>query len=395
MPVLDHKGAAAANWAEVTDDAPLNAGDGAIVSPARLAADGEALLARGVRLGVILPSDVDLVTVAATAPKLSLIGVRFASIKDGRPFSVGRLLRVRYGFTGDLRSFGRFIPDQGRFLVRCGFTSFDLAPDFDVEALRGVVTTYPLAYQRVAADQQSILALRHGGDDRAAALQARYAGADAETVLRAAIEREFPGAIALSSSFGAESAALLHMVAAIDPATPVLFLDTGKLFGETRRYRRELAAKLGLTNIVAVTPDVGALAARDPSGVLWSSSTDACCELRKVEPMARALVPFKAWITGRKAFQGGARTNLPMFEADGGRIKINPLAAWTEQDIDAYFARHSLPKHPLVADGYRSIGCVPCTSRVGAGEDARAGRWHGSEKTECGIHNSPRRQAAS
>lgn len=400
MPVLDHKGGAGAAWAEVADDAALNAGDAAIVSPARLTAEGEALLAKGVKLGVILPSDVDLETVAKIAPRLSLIGVRFATPRDGRTFSVGRLLRVRYGFKGDLRTFGKFIPDQARFLERCGFTSFDLAEDFDIEAVRGILGRFHFAYQRVSPDQENILALRHGGGDvstetRVGELSARYAGADTKTLLKAAIKSEFPGAIALSSSFGSESAVLLHMVAEIDPATPILFLDTGKLFGETQSYRRDIIKHLGLTNVISVAPDLGAVAARDPDGVLWNSSTDACCALRKVEPFAKAIEPFKAWITGRKAFQGGDRAALQAFEADGARVKINPLAAWSEQDIAAYFKAHNLPAHPLVEDGYRSIGCMPCTSRVAADENARAGRWRGTDKTECGIHNAPQRRVAS
>ena len=217
-------------------------------------------------------------------------------------------------------------------------------------------------------------------------LNKRFDGAEPLEILRGMIREEFPGKVALVSSFGTESAALLHMIAQIDPATPVVFLDTGKLFGETKKYRDQLIVLLGLTAVQSVTPDPAALAARDPKGVLWSQNPDACCALRKVEPLQRALAPYDAWFTGRKAFQAATRATLPVFEIEEGRIKVNPIVRWTKADIDAYFTAHDLPHHPLEAEGYLSIGCMPCTSRVAPGEDARAGRWRGSAKVECGIH---------
>ena len=221
---------------------------------------------------------------------------------------------------------------------------------------------------------------------RAELLNERYAGAQPAEILRGVIREEFPGRVALVSSFGTESAALLHLISEIDRAAPVVFLDTGKLFGETKRYRDQLVDLLGLTGVRSVMPDPAALAARDPKGVLWSQNPDACCALRKVEPLERALAPFDTWFTGRKAFQAATRAALPLFEVEGTRIKINPIVRWTKADLDAYFAAHDLPRHPLEADGYLSIGCMPCTSRVEPGEDARAGRWRGSDKIECGIH---------
>jgi phosphoadenosine phosphosulfate reductase len=217
-------------------------------------------------------------------------------------------------------------------------------------------------------------------------LNKRYDGAAPVDVLRGMIKDEFPGKVALVSSFGTESAALLHMIAQVDKAAPVVFLDTGKLFGETKRYRDQLIKLLGLTGVQSITPDPAAIAARDPKGVLWSTNPDACCALRKVEPLERALKPYDAWFTGRKAFQAASRANLPLFEIEDSRIKINPIVQWTKADIEAYFTAHDLPRHPLEEDGYLSIGCMPCTSRVEPGEDARAGRWRGSDKIECGIH---------
>ncbi len=217
-------------------------------------------------------------------------------------------------------------------------------------------------------------------------LNKRYDGAEPLDVLRGMIKEEFPSKVAMVSSFGTASAALLHMIAQVDINAPVVFLDTGKLFGETKRYRDDLIKLLGLTGVQSVTPDAAALAERDPRGVLWSQNPDACCALRKTEPLERALIPYDAWFTGRKAFQAVTRASLPLFEAEVGRIKINPIIHWTKADIEAYFVEHDLPRHPLEADGYLSIGCMPCTSRVEPGEDARAGRWRGSNKVECGIH---------
>ncbi|KAA5607679.1 phosphoadenylyl-sulfate reductase [Roseospira marina] len=212
----------------------------------------------------------------------------------------------------------------------------------------------------------------------------------APELLERAVRTWFPGEVAVVSSFGTESAVLLHQVALIDPATPVLFLETGKLFGETLRYRDSLIERLGLTDVRSLRPDPAALKQADADGVLWMRNPDACCYVRKVEPLERGLRPFKAWINGRKRHHGGQRAGLPLVEYVDGRAKLNPLAGWSRDDIEAYFERHDLPHHPLEADGFLSVGCMPCSDRVAPGEDIRAGRWRGQEKTECGIHNRPR-----
>lgn len=221
---------------------------------------------------------------------------------------------------------------------------------------------------------------------RARRLALHHAGADALEILHVAIKEEFPGKIALVSSFGAESAALLHLVAQIDKSIPVIFLETGKHFAQTLSYRKKLANQLGLTNMRDIRPSTESLAARDPSGDLWKHDADACCTLRKVEPLGAALDEFDAWITGRKQFHGGGRLHLPAFEASPEHIKVNPLVRWDKDAIDAYFEKHDLPAHPLIAQGYPSIGCWPCTHPAAVGEDIRAGRWRGAAKTECGIH---------
>ncbi len=214
----------------------------------------------------------------------------------------------------------------------------------------------------------------------------RFNAAPAEEILRFAIEEAFPGRIALVSSFGAESAALLHLVAQIDPSTPVIFLDTGKHFAQTLSYRTRLANRLGLTDVRDIHPLAEEMESRDSDGDLWKRDADVCCTLRKVEPLSAALAGFDAWITGRKQFHGGGRANLPSFEANATHIKVNPLIRWTSGDVADYAQQHELPSHPLAAQGYPSIGCWPCTHPVAQGEDIRAGRWRGAAKTECGIH---------
>ncbi len=219
----------------------------------------------------------------------------------------------------------------------------------------------------------------------AARLDAELRRAHPRTVLEAALET-FGDKLALVSSFGAESAVLLDLAAKVKPELPVLFLDTGMLFGQTLDYRRSLAARLGLKDVRDLRPHYQDLAVADPEAKLWQTDTDACCHLRKVVPLETALEDFDAWITGRKRFHGGARLSLPVVEQAGRHVKFNPLANWTKAELEAYVAEHNLPAHPLVEHGYPSIGCWPCTNPVDDGEDVRAGRWAGSQKTECGIH---------
>jgi phosphoadenosine phosphosulfate reductase len=192
--------------------------------------------------------------------------------------------------------------------------------------------------------------------------------------------------LAAVSSFGTESAALLKVMAEVDPAIPVIFLDTGWLFEETLAYRDTLIAKLGLSDVRSIKPLEQTLSHQDPDRELWFSDPDACCRIRKVEPLKRALAPFRGWINGRKRFQGGLRTDIPVVEDDGTRLKFNPFANVSREQIEAIYRLAELPPHPLAAMGYLSVGCMPCTSRTSPDEDVRAGRWRGRAKTECGIH---------
>jgi phosphoadenosine phosphosulfate reductase len=194
--------------------------------------------------------------------------------------------------------------------------------------------------------------------------------------------------LAVVSSFGTESAALLKVMADVDPAIPVVFLDTGWLFEETLAYRDTLIATLGLRDVRSIKPLEATLSRDDQNRELWFSDPDACCRIRKVEPLARALAPFSAWVNGRKRFQGGLRADIPVVEDDGARLKFNPFANASRDEIEAIYRLANLPPHPLAASGYLSVGCMPCSSRTSPDEDARSGRWRGRAKTECGIHTA-------
>lgn len=220
---------------------------------------------------------------------------------------------------------------------------------------------------------------------RLAALRERAAPLGASEILALAFDA-FPENLAIVSSFGSESVALLHMAVKLNPHVPVIFLNTGKLFGETRRYRDQLQDVLGLTDIRSIAPNPHDRDTRDPNGDLWSRNPDACCNLRKVLPLRRALADFEATITGRKRFQTTTRAQMEKVEIVDGRICFNPLAEWTLPELVKYIAGNALPQHPLADDGYPSIGCVPCTRRVQPGENYRDGRWSGFDKIECGIH---------
>ena len=246
--------------------------------------------------------------------------------------------------------------------------------------------------------QAAVMDSKSVTSERLRELREAYEALEPQALLKVMIENEFQGRIAGVSSFGAESAVLLHMISQIDPTVPVIFLNTGKLFGETLRYRDRLQEKLGLADLRAIGPHPDDLKAEDPQGGLWNANPDQCCHIRKVLPLERALKGIDMSITGRKRFQTSARSAMHKIEeeairgtgkpgsATGTRFKLNPLADWGQEELDAYLDEHRLPRHPLVKDGYLSIGCMPCTERVPEGGSYRDGRWAGRDKDECGIH---------
>lgn len=217
-------------------------------------------------------------------------------------------------------------------------------------------------------------------------LNQKFANSSPLDVLKFAAKEKFINDIALVSSYGAEAVILLHLVSQVDNNLPVIFIDTGKLFGETKRYRDKVNQLLNLTNVIIHKGDEAEIKAADPKSILWSQDTTACCHVRKVLPYARATEPYAALITGRKRFQGNTRSELNVFEFANGQVKINPLANWGLDQLKNYILDNDLPRHPLVADGYLSIGCMPCTDKVTSDAEYRDGRWQGQDKTECGIH---------
>ncbi|MBN8979864.1 MAG: phosphoadenylyl-sulfate reductase [Rhizobiales bacterium] len=223
---------------------------------------------------------------------------------------------------------------------------------------------------------------------RAAALDRDLSRASPREIIATALHEVGRDRLAVVSSFGSESAALLKFASDVDPAIPVVFLDTGWMFEETLSYRDTLTGLFGLRDVRTIHPLDDNLERDDKDRDLWFSNPDRCCFIRKVEPLARALKPFEAWINGRKRFQGGLRATIPVVEAEGERLKFNPLANVSPEELKALYSKLNLPPHPLVASGFTSIGCMPCTTRTKPGEDPRAGRWRDRDKIECGIHVS-------
>ena len=393
MSLIRNGRAADDPWTTVGDDGALPDGP-AIVTLARWQAARDELAARNAPLGLRLKSDQPPALVAADLDRFAVVALEFPKFTDGRAYSYARLLRERHGFRGEIRAVGNVLRDQLLFMQRCGFDAFEVA-DEKAAAWDRAMGEFSVRYQPASDRRPAALALRHraaiGAPDgdleaRAQDLRARYRDLDAAEILRAVIQRDFPGRTAVVSSFGAESAVILDLVARIDPSTPVVFLETGKHFPETLAYRDLLAARLGLTDVRSIAPAPDDAARQDRDGLLWFRDANACCAMRKVRPLVRGLAGFDAWITGRKRYHGAARQELELVELVDGRVKVNPLAHWTPARIAAAFEERGLPPHPLEAAGFPSIGCAPCTRPALAGQPMRSGRWSGTEKTECGIH---------
>ncbi len=352
-------------------------------------------VAEGVRLTASTP--LDAVWAEARPGGAAAIVIVFEAFRDGRGFSLAAALRER-GWAGRLIAAGDTLPDQARHLKRAGFDAVELAPGSDPGAWRRMLDAFTTVYQP-AADAAVPAWRRRSGpatdvEDLAAKLNARLADADAETILRTVLDPALGLNVAVLSSFGADAAVLLDQVARVDAATPVLFLDTGQHFFQTLGYRRQLAGHLGLSDVRIVVPDTRERASIDPDGDLWRRDPDACCDLRKLRPLARASAGFNALITGRKRHQAETRRSLDIVEVLDGTLRINPLAAWDASRIEAHMVARRLPRHPLVNQGYASIGCWPCTRAIEPDEASRAGRWPGVDKVECGIHFGRRQTAA-
>lgn len=359
--------------------------------------------------GLRLPVDSPLDAVEAAAAAAEVVILEFDAFRDGRGFSLASVLRER-GFQGRLVADGRLLPDQARHLRRTGFDAVVVGAGADLAAWRRMDEAFSAAYQPAADPEPPIWARpeRRGAAEAspawpgpritpgvAAGFNAQIGKTDPQAILWLALKDNQGLRPAVLSSFGAEAAVLLSFVARIDPATPVLFLDTGMHFLQTLAYRDLLARHFGLKDLRIVSPSETECADDDPSGALWRSDPDACCDLRKVRPLDRALDGIDMVITGRKRHQTSERAGMQPFELFEGRIRVNPLLSWSREQIDARFEIEGLPRHPLSLHGYPSIGCWPCTRPVEANDPARMGRWSGASKTECGIHLGRRVQPAA
>jgi phosphoadenosine phosphosulfate reductase len=353
--------------------------------------------------GLRLPVGSPLDEVEAAANGAEVVILEFDAFRDGRGFSLASVLRER-GFQGRLVADGRLLPDQARHLRRTGFDAVVVGADADLAAWRRMDAAFSGAYQPAADPEPPIWTRpeRGAAEPRAEwpapritqgvadGFNAQVGKTDPQAILWLALKDNQGLRPAVLSSFGAEAAVLLSFVARIDPTTPVVFLDTGMHFLQTLAYRDLLARHFGLKDLRIVTPSETESADEDPSGALWRSDSDACCDLRKVRPLDRALEGIDMLITGRKRHQTRERAGMKPFELFEGRIRVNPLLAWSREQIDARFEIEGLPRHPLSLHGYPSIGCWPCTRPVEANEPARMGRWSGAAKTECGIHQGRR-----
>ena len=206
--------------------------------------------------------------------------------------------------------------------------------------------------------------------------------------IRLLIEDIFLNRISYVSSFGAESAIILHMISKINKGFPIVFINTLKLFQETIDYKNYLKKSLGLQNIIEIQPEIEELKQADRNNDLWKTDTNKCCELRKVKPLNKALKNYDAWFSGRKSFHSDTRQENTMVEFHDDKYIVSPLLSWKRAEIENYFVGNNLERHPLVAQSYLSIGCTHCTSKTIDINDVRSGRWVGSTKTECGIHKS-------
>jgi phosphoadenosine phosphosulfate reductase len=215
-----------------------------------------------------------------------------------------------------------------------------------------------------------------GREEQLAQVDARLATAPAGKAIQWAVE-EFGSGLALAASF--QDVVLIDLAVQVEPRIEVVFLDTGAHFPETLDFVEAVRARYDL-NLTVTQPG--------PEASAWPCGTERCCELRKVAPLRQVLSGKRAWLTSLKRSDAPTRASAPVvgWDATFGLVKVNPLATWTDADVDGYLADHGLPVHPLVPRGYRSIGCAPTTRPTAEGEDPRAGRWSGTGKTECGLH---------
>ena len=351
-------------------------------------------------LGVLIDTDDQLDEIVPYLSKIDLVVIEFSSFSDGRGFSTGYRLRNSIGYDAEIWAKGNLIADQYAQALQCGIDAV-LIDDLQfkrqpIEQWQNALNDAPVPYRfedhmgntyhESKKKPANLINANDNDADEITRLNKYFASKPTEELLKYVLKEKRFGRLALVSSFGIQSSILLHLVANIDPETNVLFIDTGKLFPQTLQFQEKLAATLNLTNTKPVKQRLPKLRHQDPNGNLWQIDNSACCDLRKIQPLNNELAHFDSWISGRKTFQGGMRSSLDLFEKSGAHIKINPLANWSKDQLEAYMDRFDLPVHPLADEGYTSVGCMPCTTTTLPNQSPREGRWSGMAKTECGIH---------
>ena len=219
-------------------------------------------------------------------------------------------------------------------------------------------------------------------------LNLRFQEQEANEILYESINKFFLKKIVYVCSFGAESAVILHLISNISKDFPIIFLNTGKLFDETLNYRNDLIKLFNLTNIIEIYPEKFDLTKHDANEVLWKADHNKCCEIRKVNPLKKALKPYTTWISGRKGYHSNERREKKVLEIVNSKFVLSPLINWSQNKITEYFESFNIPKHPLYKKGYLSIGCRNCTVTSSDSNNVRSGRWSNTKKTECGIHKN-------
>lgn len=352
-----------------------------------------------------LPADAKPEVMTAAAATAGPVAIEFPKFSDGRGMSLARLMRDRHGYKGELRAVGHLIPDLAQFLLRSGFDTAEIADDASAatwnEVLNRIRHLYQPAYRSPFQLRRDFRGEKGsgslGGD--AASLDARLAELGTLEARIEAIGQSIKGRIAFSTSLGLEDQAILHAIAETKAPIDVFTLDTGRLFPETLETLEASELRYGV-RIAIVAPDakeVEQLVARDGIFGFRHSIENrvSCCEIRKVRPLARALKGAKGWVTGLRRDQSQVRDEVAFASLDEtrGLTKVNPLADWSQDRVEAYLDANRVPVNPLHAKGFISIGCQPCTRAIQPGEHPRAGRWwwENEEKKECGLHLNPNR----
>ncbi len=343
---------------------------------------------------IVINPDDDCSKLSHTLDQVQTIIIEFDSFADGRIFSVARQLRQSFDYQKRIILCGPMIADQYGFAIQCGVDAIMIPEELiqrqPIELFQRALKYLPLRKRQVTTQlADNVDAVPAASDEsriNLPLLNQIYQYRSVQETLRFALSTPAFGKTAIVSSFGTESAILLHHVAMIDREQPIIFIDTEKHFPETLAYKEQLTTLLGLKNVISIRPQKNDLAKRDADGILHMTDTTTCCYLRKVLPLEDALEGYDTWISGRKYHQSESRRSVPLFERSGKHLKVNPLIHWSQSELAAYMDEYDLPPHPLAESGYRSIGCSPCTTPVAAGEQSRAGRWRNESKTECGIH---------